>query len=72
MSAHVASITRPQLLAAFKILQPYRKDTDYHRLLPDVWKQSHPEAVRTYREQERRDKAERKSLRAANRRIGTS
>ena len=39
--------------------------TDYHRLLPDVWKQTHPEAVREYRVEERRDKAERKQLAAA-------
>ena len=32
--------------------------TDYEKLLPDVWKQSHPEAVRVYREEERRDKAD--------------
>lgn len=43
--------------------------TDYHRLLPDIWRQSHPEAVREYREEERRDKAERKQLRAAHRRL---
>jgi hypothetical protein len=43
--------------------------TDDHRLLPDVWKQSHPEAVRQYRVQERRDKAERKQLEAARRRL---
>jgi len=43
--------------------------TDYHRLLPDVWKQSHPEAVREYRVEERRDKAERKQLHAARRRL---
>ena len=43
--------------------------TDYHRLLPDVWKQSHPEAVREYRAEERRDKAERKQLQAARRRL---
>jgi transposase len=43
--------------------------TDYHRLLPDVWKQSHPEAIREYRVQERRDKAERKQLQAARRRL---
>jgi transposase len=34
--------------------------TDYHALLPHVWKQSHPEAVRQYRVQERRDRADRK------------
>ena len=43
--------------------------TDYHSLLPDVWKQTHPEAVREYRVEERRDKAERKQLRAARRRL---
>jgi transposase len=43
--------------------------TDYHSLLPDVWKQTHPEAVRQYREEERRDKAERKQLAAATRRL---
>ncbi len=36
--------------------------TDYHSLLPDVWKQTHQEAVRDYRVEERRDKAERKQL----------
>lgn len=43
--------------------------TDYDRLLPDVWKQSHSEAVREYRVEERRDKAERKQLKAARRRL---
>jgi len=43
--------------------------TDYHRLLPDVWKQSHPEAIREYRVAERRDKAERKQVHAARRRL---
>jgi len=43
--------------------------TDYHSLLPDVWKQSHPEAVRVYRVEERRDKADRKQLHAARRRL---
>ena len=46
--------------------------TDYDRLLPDVWKQSHPEAVRHYRVEERRDKAERKQLEAARRRLAAS
>ena len=44
-------------------------ETDYRQLLPDVWKLSHPDAVRTYREQERQDKADRKQLRAAQRRL---
>jgi hypothetical protein len=40
-------------------------------LLPDVWKQHHPEAVRVYRQEERRDKAESARLRAATRRLTT-
>ena len=43
--------------------------TDYHSLLPDVWKRKHPEAVRDYRVTERRDKAERKQVAAAKRRL---
>jgi hypothetical protein len=43
--------------------------TDYECLLPDVWKQSHPESIRSYRQEERRDKASRKKLRAARRRL---
>ena len=38
-------------------------------LLPDVWKASHPEFVRTYREVERRDKADQARLRNATRRV---
>jgi hypothetical protein len=38
-------------------------------LLPDVWKVNHPEAIRTYREVERRDKAELARLRNAKRRL---
>jgi len=40
-------------------------------LLPDTWKASHPEAVRTYRQAERRDKAELARLRGAVRRLAT-
>lgn len=43
--------------------------TDYQQLLPDIWKQSHGEAIRTYRVEERRDKADRKQYRAAQRRL---
>ncbi len=43
--------------------------TDYDRLLPDAWKRAHPQAVRQYRVEERRDKAERKQLAAACRRL---
>lgn len=43
--------------------------TDYESMLPDVWKLSHPEAIRVYRQEERRDKADRKQLQAARRRL---
>jgi hypothetical protein len=33
--------------------------TDYESLRADLWKQSHPESVRTYRSEERRDTANR-------------
>jgi len=48
--------------------------TDYHALRPDVWKASHPEAIRIYRARERRDRASRKQLRRSRRRptAGTS
>ena len=42
--------------------------TDYHSLRPDIWIQSHPEAIRVYRTQERRDRADRKQLRRSLRR----
>ncbi|NBV47380.1 MAG: hypothetical protein EBR86_17525 [Planctomycetia bacterium] len=38
-------------------------------LLPDRWKAAHPEAVREYREQERRDKADTAIVQAARRRL---
>ena len=43
--------------------------TDYQSLLPDIWKQRHPEAIRAYRVEERRDKADRKQLATARRRL---
>jgi transposase len=43
--------------------------TDYEPLRPDVWKAAHPEAVRQYRTQERRDRADRKQRRRTRRRI---
>ena len=42
--------------------------TDYVSLRPDVWRQAHPDFVRQYRVQERRDRADRKQRRRANRR----
>ena len=43
--------------------------TDYASLLPDQWKQQHPEAIREYREEERQEKADRKQYQAAQRRL---
>ena len=44
--------------------------SDYHSLQPDIWKESHPEAVRVYRQDERRHRAEAKSIKRAKRRSG--
>jgi transposase len=44
-------------------------ETEYEQLLPDRWKVDHPESVRQYRVEERRDKADRKQLSAARRRL---
>jgi len=43
-------------------------ETDYELLRPDIWRQSHPEAVREYRSEERRDRADRKQVCRARRR----
>jgi len=42
--------------------------TDYDALRPDIWRQAHPECIRQYRVQERRDRADRKQRRRAARR----
>ena len=42
--------------------------TDYHSLRPDVWATTHPEHIRTYRKDERRDRADRKQLAREERR----
>ncbi len=34
-------------------------ETDYAKLVPNAWKLEHPEAVRTYREEESRYKSDR-------------
>jgi transposase len=44
-------------------------DTNYDGLRPDVWRQSHPEAVRLYRVEERRSRAEAKTIKRARRRV---
>ena len=43
-------------------------ETDYHTLRPDVWKESHPEAVRVYRQEERAARADAKATKRARRR----
>ena len=44
-------------------------ETDYEALRPDVCRQAHPEAVRTYREEERAARADVKKARRARRRV---
>ena len=43
--------------------------TDWESLRADRWKQQHPEAVRTYRVEERRDAVDRRRARRARRRL---
>ena len=43
--------------------------TDYHALRADVWKQTHPDQVRTYRAEERRERADTTRSRRARRRL---
>ena len=44
-------------------------DTNYDGLRPDVWKQSHPDAIRLYRVEERRSRADAKTVKRARRRV---
>lgn len=44
-------------------------DTDWSAMAPHNWKQSHPEAIRTYRQDERRQAADRKRVHRARRRL---
>jgi transposase len=46
--------------------------TDYRSLQADIWKQSHPESIRTYRAEERRERADAKRIRRARRRVTDS
>ncbi len=43
-------------------------DTDFHPMRADIWKRAHPEAVRNYRRDEHRNRAEVKRVRRARRR----
>ena len=47
-------------------------ETNYASLQPDIWRESHPEAIREYRVAERRDRADRKQYRRATRRRNVS
>jgi len=42
--------------------------TDYAILRPDAWAQAHPEAIRTYRQEERRQRVDAKTIRRERRR----
>jgi len=44
-------------------------ETNYDTLRPDVWKQTHPEAIRIYRVEERQARANAKAVKRARRRI---
>ena len=46
--------------------------TDYAALRPDRWAAAHPEAIREYRSEERRDRYARKTARRAERRAATT
>lgn len=48
--------------------QLLRGSTDYRALLPHMWRESHPEAIREYRVEERRDASERQRHRREERR----
>lgn len=46
--------------------------TDYAALRPDVWAQAHPEAIRNYRKEERRDRVDAKTRRRERRRLNVT
>ena len=47
--------------------RPKAGETDYSMSLPNISKDTHPEAIRTYREEESRYKADRKKTTRARR-----
>jgi len=44
-------------------------DADYESLRPDIWKAAHPEAVRVYRVEELRARADAQAVKRARRRL---
>jgi hypothetical protein len=61
--------TVPAVLQKSVITHMLRGTAKLEELLPDRWKAAHPEAVREYREQERRDKSDKAVVQAARRRV---
>ncbi len=55
--------------ATLGIIHMLRGTAKVEELLPDVWKQHHPEAIRTYRTEERQEKASMALEQAAKRRV---
>ena len=73
LMSRVASALRQDLDVAMYlesvITHMLRGTAKLEELLPDRWKAAHPEAVREYRAQERRDKADTAVMQAARRRV---
>ena len=44
-------------------------ETNWKAMAPHIWKSEHPESIRTYRQEERRQAADRKRVRRARRRL---
>jgi Mg2+-importing ATPase len=61
----------PALTATTLVVVAAGGETDYDALRPDTWKQSHPEAIRLYRQEERRARADAKAVKRARRRIAS-
>jgi hypothetical protein len=47
-------------------------ETDWASMSPHIWKSTHPESIREYRQHERRQAADRKRTHRANRRTTNS
>ena len=50
------------------VAQLLTRSKDNHGLLKDIWNRSHPDSIRVFLQEERRDKAGHKQLGAARRR----
>ncbi len=67
----ISAILTPRLAMYLEsiITHMLRGTAKTEEMLPDRWKAAHPEAVREYHEQERRDKADTAVLQAERRRV---